>query len=278
MRTVTSISAMKQAARKIKGKGLIIGLVPTMGYLHEGHLSLVRIARKKADFVVVSIFVNPAQFGPREDLARYPRDIRRDKTLLAAEGVDVVFVPQVKDMYPSDHATTVRVERLGTLLCGMTRPHHFQGVTTVVLKLFNIVQPDIAVFGRKDFQQAVIIRRMTTDLDLGVNILTGPIVREPDGLAMSSRNTYLTPSQRKNAAVLHDALRWAHRAYRRGLRDVPKITGRMAQMITEKKGRIEYIAVVHKDTLIPRTRLQKNTLIALAVYFGKTRLIDNIVL
>ena len=269
---------MKRLVRKVKKQGSGIGLVPTMGYLHEGHLSLVRIARKKCRFLVVSIFVNPTQFGPREDLAQYPRDIRRDMRLLRKEGVDAVFVPKNKDMYPMDYDTVVRVERLSTLLCGASRPHHFMGVTTVVLKLFNIVQPDTAVFGRKDFQQAVIIRRMVRDLNLDIRIITGPIIREADGLAMSSRNIYLTPSQRKNAAVLHAALSHVRKAYRRGVRDAKKVTGCLTRRIQEKKGRIDYIEIVHKDTLLPQKRLQKNTLIALAVSFGKTRLIDNIVL
>ena len=249
-----------------------------MGYLHEGHLSLLRIARKKVRFVVVSIFINPTQFGPREDLAQYPRDTARDLRLLRKEGVDAVFIPEEKDLYPPDYDTVVRAERLSTLLCGVSRPHHFQGVTTIVLKLFNIVQPDIAVFGRKDFQQAVIIQRMVTDLNLDIRIITGPIVREPDGLAMSSRNIYLTPSQRKNAAVLHAALCHAREAYRRGVRDAKKVTRCLTRKIKEKKGRIEYIEILHKDTLRPQKRLQKNTLIALAVFFGKTRLIDNTVL
>jgi pantoate--beta-alanine ligase len=269
---------MKQLARSIKKKGLTIGFVPTMGYLHEGHLSLVRIARVKTDFVVVSIFVNPTQFGPREDLAHYPRDLGRDQRLLRRENVDVIFMPKENDMYPRSHDTAVHVERLSRLLCGLSRPHHFRGVTTVVLKLFNIIQPDIAVFGRKDFQQAVIIRRMVADLDLDVKIITGPIVREKGGLAMSSRNTYLTSAQRKNATILYAALKYARSAYRSGIRDAQKIKSRMAQMIEEKKGTIDYIEIVHKDTLMPEKRLQKNTLIALAVYFGKTRLLDNTVL
>lgn len=278
MRVVKSVSMMKRLMRGIKKKGLTIGFVPTMGYLHEGHLSLVRIARMKTDFVVVSIFVNPAQFGPREDLTNYPRDLRRDQRLLRKEKVDVVFTPNENQMYPREYDTIVQVEDLSTLLCGVSRPHHFRGVTTVVLKLFNIIQPDIAVFGSKDFQQAVIIRRMVADLDLDVKIVTGPIVRESDGLAMSSRNTYLTSSQRKNAPVLYAVLKYARRAYRTGIRDSQKLKSRIVQMIEEKKGRIDYIAVVHKDTLMPEKRLRKNTLIAVAVYFGKTRLIDNTIL
>ena len=269
---------MERLAARAREQGRSIGFVPTMGYLHEGHLSLVQIARKKTRFVVVSIFVNPTQFGPREDLARYPRDIDRDLRLLRREHVDVVFKPRDSDMYPRDYETVVRVDRLSTLLCGVTRPHHFQGVTTVVMKLFNIVQPDVAVFGRKDFQQAVIIRRMVSDLNLKIKILTGPIIREHDGLAMSSRNAYLTSAQRKNAPVLYAALKHARAAYRQGSRDVRKIKRSMSRMITENNGIIEYIEIVHKDTLMPQTRLKKNTLIALAVYFGKTRLIDNTVL
>jgi len=278
MRIVSSISRMKQVVRGIKKKGLIIGFVPTMGYLHEGHLSLVRIARMKTDFIAVSIFVNPTQFGPREDLVNYPRDLRRDQRLLRKENVDVVFTPDQKEMYPTEYDTIVQVEHLSTFLCGVSRPHHFRGVTTVVLKLFNIIQPDIAVFGRKDFQQAVIIRRMVADLDLDIKIITGPIVRDSDGIAMSSRNTYLTSSQRKNATVLYAALKYARSAYRTGIRDPHKIKNRMARMIEEKEGTIDYIEIVHKDTLMPEKRLRKNTLIAAAVYFGKTRLIDNTIL
>jgi pantoate--beta-alanine ligase len=198
MRVVRSVAAMQRLARTRRGKGRI-GLVPTMGYLHEGHLQLVRAARKHSDFVVASIFVNPIQFGPKEDFRRYPRDFARDRRLLASAGVDVVFYPRVKDMYPEGFATFVEVERLGEGLCGSSRPGHFRGVTTVVAKLFNVVTPDVAVFGAKDAQQAFVIRRMARDLGFHIRIVILPTVREKDGLAMSSRNVYLSPEQRARA-------------------------------------------------------------------------------
>jgi pantoate--beta-alanine ligase len=278
MRLIRGTEKVRAIVRNARQKGEVIGLVPTMGFLHEGHLSLVRLARRKSDYLVVSIFVNPAQFGPKEDLKEYPRDLKRDVRLLKKEGVDLVFCPSVAQMYPGGYQTYVEVVRWSRILCGASRPTHFRGVATVVLKLFNIVRPDIAVFGGKDFQQAVIIKRMVKDLDLEVKILTGRIVRERDGLAMSSRNTYLSAEQRKNAVILYESLKWLKQAYANGLRDPKTAESRMAALITAKEGRIDYIAFVDKNTLEPVRELRRGTLAALAVFFGKTRLIDNTIL
>ena len=278
MRLVKSIRQTQKIVGSAKKKGKRIGLVPTMGYLHEGHLSLVRLARKKCDFLVVSIFVNPTQFGPKEDLRNYPRDLKRDLKLLKKEGADLVFNPSASGMYPEGFRTYVEVIEWSKLLCGASRPIHFRGVTTVVLKLFNIVQPDIAVFGSKDFQQAAIIRKMVKDLNLKVRILTGRIVREKNGLAMSSRNEYLSEKEKKSAAVLYRSLKWLRQAYRRGLRNPGVGIHKMRRMIKDKGGKVDYIKMVDKGTLEPVKKLKKGTLVALAVYFGRTRLIDNTVL
>jgi len=278
VRLVRRVDQVKRITEDVREKGHTIGLVPTMGFLHEGHLSLVRMARKKCDYLVVSVFVNPTQFGPNEDLHRYPRNLKRDLRLLRKEGVDLVFNPSIKAMYPEDFRTYVEVHEWSELLCGASRPVHFRGVATVVLKLFNILQPDIAVFGRKDYQQSVIIKQMVRDLNLNVRIVTGRIVREPDGLAMSSRNTYLSKNQRENAVVLYKSLKWLRQVYIKGLRDTKLAENKMASMIKNKKGKIDYIAIVDKNTLEPVTKLRKGTLVALAVFFGRTRLIDNTVL
>ncbi len=278
MRIIKTIAQTKRLIERVKKSGKTIGFVPTMGYLHEGHLSLVRIARRKSQFVVVSIFVNPTQFGPSEDLAKYPQDMKRDAALLKKENVDLIFYPSVNEIYPPDYKTYVYVKELSRLMCGITRPHHFQGVTTVVLNLFNIVKPDIAVFGAKDYQQGVIIKRMTKDLNLDIKIVLGKIIREKDGLAMSSRNIYLSPRHRKNAIVLYQAVRRIRHDFRQGFSDPKRAKTMMRQMIEKKNGRIDYIAVVNKNTLSPVKKLGAGTLIALAVFFGKTRLIDNTIL
>lgn len=278
MRLVRSISQAREIIAAQKSKGRTVGLVPTMGFLHEGHLSLVRIGRRKCDFLVVSLFVNPAQFGPKEDLRRYPRNVSRDLKLLDKEGVDLVFYPSVNTMYGRGFRTYVEVADWSKILCGATRPIHFRGVTTIVMKLFNIITPDIAVFGQKDYQQAVIIKRMVKDLNLPVQIVTSKIVREPDGLAMSSRNIYLSKTQRENAVILYDSLKWLRQAYINGLRDPKAATRKMVGMIRSKKGKIDYVALVDKNTLEPVSRLRKGTLVALAVFFGRTRLIDNTLL
>jgi len=278
MRLVKTIAETKKILRLEKNKGKTIGFVPTMGYLHKGHLSLVHIARRKSEFLVVSIFVNPTQFSPDEDLKKYPWDIKRDLKLLKQEGTDLVFYPSVKQIYPSDYKTYVQVKDLSKLLCGVSRPHHFQGVTTVVLKLFNIIEPDIAVFGQKDYQQGVIIKRMVKDLCLDIKILFGKIIREKDGLAMSSRNTYLSTQQRENATVLYQSLRWVKWCFNDGLTSPKKAIKKIRAMIKQNSGKVDYIVAVNKNTLEPVKKLKKGTLIALAAYFGKTRLIDNTIL
>lgn len=278
MKTVSTIAAVRTHVEMQRNKGCIIGFVPTMGYLHDGHLSLITIARRRSDYVVVSIYVNPSQFSPREDLAHYPRDLERDLTLLSRTGADLVFHPPDTEMYPSLHQTTVRVTQLSTVMCGASRPHHFEGVTTIVMKLLNIVEPDIVVFGEKDFQQAVIIKRMVRDLHCKVKVITGKTVREPDGLAMSSRNTYLTPKQRARAPVLYRMLCWARQRYKKGARIPRPVIAIMKQKIQEAGGRVDYITVVDTETLRPVPKMKKGTLIALAVFFGNTRLIDNITL
>jgi pantoate--beta-alanine ligase len=278
MRLVKTIAETKKIIRLEKNKGKTIGFVPTMGYLHKGHLSLVHIARRKSEFLVVSIFVNPTQFSPDEDLKKYPWDIKRDLKLLKQEGTDLVFYPSVKQIYPSDYKTYVQVKDLSKLLCGVSRPHHFQGVTTVVLKLFNIIEPDIAVFGQKDYQQGVIIKRMVKDLCLDIKILFGKIIREKDGLTMSSRNTYLSPQHRENATVLYQSLRWVKWCFNDGLTSPKKAIKKIRALIKQNSGKVDYVVAVNKNTLEPVKKLKKGTLIALAAYFGKTRLIDNTIL
>ena len=278
MRLVKKIDELKKIVEQEKKEDRIIGFVPTMGYLHAGHISLVRIAKKRSQFVVVSIFVNPPQFGPREDFKRYPRDLKRDVVLLKKEGVDLVFFPSVRVMYPADYKTHVEVQDLGKVLCGISRPGHFRGVTTVVLKLFNLVEPDIAVFGRKDYQQLEIIKRMVKDLNLDVKILCGKVIREKDGLAISSRNTYLSKTERQNGLVLYDSLQWVKKVFKKGFDNPIKAINKMCSMIQQKGGRIDYIEAVNRKTLKPVKKLKKGTVIALAVYFGETRLIDNTIL
>jgi pantoate--beta-alanine ligase len=269
------VAAMQRVARSLKRHGRI-GLVPTMGFLHEGHLGLVRAARKQSDSVVVSIFVNPIQFGPKEDFRRYPRDFARDRRLLASAGADVVFYPRVEEMYPAGFATFVDVERLGDGLCGKSRPGHFRGVATVVAKLFNIVLPDVSVFGAKDAQQAFVIRRMARDLGFHTSIVILPTAREKDGLAMSSRNVYLSPEERAEAPVLHRSLLLARRLIVQGERQAAKVKAAMRRMVSrESGGRIDYVEMVDTDELRPVRTIKGETLIALAVFFGKTRLIDN---
>ena len=275
MRVVRSVAAMQRIALDRRGKGSV-GLVPTMGYLHAGHLQLVRAARKQSDYVVVSIFVNPIQFGPKEDFRRYPRDFVRDRRLLQSAGVDVVFYPRVRDMYPEGFATFVEVERLGEGLCGKARPGHFRGVTTVVAKLLSVVLPDVAVFGAKDAQQAFVIRRMARDLGFHTRVIILPTVRERDGLAMSSRNVYLSPEQRAEAPALHRSLVLAQNLIRRGERRATIVKAAMRRLIQrESGGRIDYVEMVDTDELRPVKTIEGETLVALAVFFGKTRLIDN---
>lgn len=279
MKTVTSIAAMKSAARELKARHQTIGFVPTMGFLHEGHLSLVRECRRSADAAVVSIFVNPLQFGPQEDFKQYPRDLERDAALLEREGVDFLFCPEAGEMYPEDFRAVVEVARLQDKLCGRSRPGHFRGVVTVVLKLFDIVQPDFAFFGQKDAQQAIIIQKMVEDLNLDVKINVLPTVREKDGLAISSRNTYLSAEERQAALVLRRSLGEAERMVEIGERRAEVIAGRMREIIAQEPlAWIDYAEIVDLKELNPLDRIDQASLAAVAVYIGKTRLIDNVIL
>ncbi|MHB9030014.1 MAG: pantoate--beta-alanine ligase [Candidatus Latescibacterota bacterium] len=273
----------KETVRKIcesnRLAGNRIGLAPTMGALHEGHLSLVRRAAELSDFVTVSIFVNPTQFGPQEDLAKYPRDLEGDVRLLESAGAQLVFAPEADGMYPGGYATWVTVERLTWGLCGASRPDHFRGVATVVAKLFNIVRPDVAVFGQKDAQQAAVIRRMVRDLDMGIAIEIAPIVREPDGLAMSSRNRYLNPRERAEAAVLFRALSAAEELVRGGLTDAAAVKAKVREIIEQSPvAAIDYVEIADPDDIIPLDAIAGDALLALAVRIGGTRLIDNTIL
>lgn len=279
MRIVRSIKQMFQVSQQQRLSNRRIGFVPTMGALHQGHLSLIRKARKENDKVIVSIFVNPVQFCPKEDFKRYPRPVKKDIACCQKEGVDFIFYPSAQDMYPQGYRTYVRVEGLSSMLCGRSRPGHFQGVTTVVAKLFNIVRPDIAYFGQKDAQQAMIIKRMVRDLNIAVEIKLMPTVREKDGLAMSSRNQYLNQEERKDADVLLRALNLAKDSVKAGVQDTVVIINQMRKMILAKKRvKIDYIAIVDADELTLVKKITDRCLIALAVWIGKTRLIDNVII
>lgn len=268
---------MQRLSNRLKKQGKQIGLVPTMGYLHEGHISLVRRSVKESDFTVASIFVNPIQFGPKEDFKKYPRDLKRDAAMLKEAGVDAFFYPTAKEMYPDPYYTYVDVECLGKTLCGRTRPGHFKGVATVVTKLFNIVKPDIAYFGQKDAQQALIIGKMAKDLNMGLKVRTMPTIRENDGLAMSSRNAYLGASERKEAVILYKSLLAAKRMITKGERSAKKIINDMKALIKQKKAAvIDYVEIVDAATLKPVKKISGDCLIALAVRIGNTRLIDNL--
>jgi pantoate--beta-alanine ligase len=256
-----------------------IGFVPTMGYLHEGHLSLVRESLRKADVTVVSIFVNPAQFGPREDFNEYPRDLNRDSEVLEREGVDYLFVPESDEIYPQGHKTYVEVYDLQDKLCGHSRPGHFRGVCTVMLKLFNIINPDISFFGQKDAQQVIILKRMVKELNLEVIIEVLPIIREEDGLALSSRNKYLTQEERKAALVLSGSLKKAQSMMEKGQRDSAAIIKEMKEIIgREPLAKIDYVEIVDVDKLNPVAEIEKEALVAMAIFIGKVRLIDNTIL
>ena len=279
MKTVETISEMKAFSDKIRAEGQSIGLVPTMGYLHEGHLSLVRASLKKADVTVVSIFVNPSQFEPGEDFYDYPRDMVQDSSRLEREGVDYLFVPAVKEMYPEGYKTYIEAHELQERMCGLSRPGHFRGVCTVVLKLFNIMQPDMAFFGQKDAQQAVILTRMVKDLNLDIEMNILPIVRSEDGLALSSRNAYLDSESRTTALVISESLKMAALEIDRGERDTNVLKHKMKEIILSKpQTRIDYIEIVDGETLMPLKRLSGRFLIALAVYLGRVRLIDNAII
>jgi pantoate--beta-alanine ligase len=270
------ISESREIITQAKRQGRIIALVPTMGYLHRGHLTLVERAKQSGAFVVVSIFVNPIQFGPNEDYSRYPRDLERDAGLIEAAGVDLLFHPTTEEMYPQPIITHVEVSQLDSMLCGAARPGHFRGVTTVVSKLFHIVQPDLAFFGQKDYQQYLIIRRMASDLNFPIEICSVPIVREEDGLALSSRNVFLTSEQRQEALILSQSLIEAEKRIQAGEKSARGIEARIRERITnESHGVIDYVEVRDAEDLSEREEISGPVLIALAVRFGSTRLIDN---
>jgi len=280
MDVLTTVPAMRSAARAAKAAGRSIGFVPTMGSLHEGHLSLMRLARQRADVLVASIFVNPLQFGPNEDLGRYPRALAQDTAMCEFCGVDYLFCPAAADMYAPDRSVFVDEISLSQGLCGASRAGHFRGVLTVVAKLFNLVMPDVAVFGQKDAQQAAVIKRMVRDLNYGIEIVVAPIVREPDGLAMSSRNTYLAPEDRSQALWLSRTLGHAVAAAAQGVDASQSLDGAMRALLAQNAPgvAVEYIAIVDGETLKPVDRVRSGTLIAIAAKVGKTRLIDNVVL
>ena len=278
MKSVATIDQVREAVRTARMHGATVGFVPTMGFLHEGHLSLIDVAREGgATFVVVSIFVNPRQFGPNEDLSRYPRDEQRDRELLERANVDLLFLPPVDVMYPAGGATTVSVASVAKPLEGERRPGHFDGVATVVAKLFNIVQPDIAAFGRKDAQQCAVIERMVRDLDVPVRLVFGETRRESDSLAMSSRNSYLSSEERGKAPVLHRALRAGEEAITHGIREVEGIEKLMQRVVAEEGGvEVDYLVVVDPETFETPVDFDRELLLAGAVRVGKTRLIDNV--
>lgn len=278
MEICSTIDAVRKQVKEWKKEGLTIGFVPTMGYLHEGHRSLMEAARKENDKVVVSIFVNPMQFGPTEDLESYPRDLQKDATLCEGVGVDLIFHPEPEEMYPEGFCSYVDMNGLTTELCGKSRPIHFRGVQTVVLKLFHIVTPDNAYFGQKDAQQLAVIKRMVKDLSVDITIHGCPIIREEDGLAKSSRNTYLNAQERQAALILSKSLREGKRLIAEGQKDADTIKKAITDYIqTEPMAKIDYVDVVDFDTITPIHTISGVTLVAIAVYIGKTRLIDNFI-
>ncbi len=275
MEIIRTPAEMTAWANQVLASGQTIGLVPTMGFFHAGHLCLMRKAREKADRTVVSLFVNPIQFGANEDLARYPRDFSRDSQLAEAEGVDVLFAPEVQAMYPPEAGTRVIVSGVTEGLCGASRPGHFAGVATVVAKLFHIIKPHCAVFGRKDFQQLAVLERMVADLNWDVEIIGHPIVREEDGLAMSSRNTYLSAQERQTALCLFRAIGHARRRVRTGLVEAKVLLLEVEALLQQEAVTIEYVSLVDQATLQPQAVLRKGTVLAMAIKVGATRLIDN---
>lgn len=278
MRVIRSVRSLQQFIKKAKSAGKTVGFVPTMGALHDGHRALLRRCRRENDLAVLSIFVNPKQFAPKEDFAKYPRREPADKKLAKKEKVDIMFLPSAKEMYPEGYLTYIEVERMTQVLCGRSRPGHFRGVTTVVGKLLNIITPDVLYLGQKDAQQAAVVTRMVRDLNFPVLVKICPTVREADGLALSSRNQYLSAGQRKEAAVLYRSLKEARQNIAAGNHLATAIAGKIRSRIArESSGRIDYIECVDADTFTPLKRIQGKTIIALAVWFGKTRLIDNII-
>ena len=278
MRAIQNSQELRSALHRLKKKNQTLGFVPTMGSLHEGHLSLVRQAKKENKAVVVSIFVNPLQFGPKEDFWRYPRNLLRDADLLRKERIQFLFTPHLKEFYRADFETSVSVRRLSQPLCGLTRPTHFAGVATVVLKLLNLVQPDVIYLGQKDYQQFRIIEQMTRDLDFPTKVKMAPIVREKDGVAMSSRNVLLSAPERREAPVLYRAVQEGARLLRSGVRDATRIKKAMKEVLKyAPHAKADYVEIVNAQTLEPMVKLNpgQKALVALAVFFGKTRLIDN---
>lgn len=279
MEVLRTVSEMQARSRAVRQAGKTIVLVPTMGFLHDGHISLMKAGRRRGDFLVVSIFVNPTQFGAGEDYVDYPRDLAGDSQKSSRAGVDVIFTPAAGEMYPSDYQTYVTVESITQNLCGMSRPTHFRGVTTVVAKLFTIVQPHVAIFGEKDYQQLVTIRQMVKDLNFDVEIVGAPIVREADGVAMSSRNKYLSPKEREAARCLSRSLALAQELFEHGERSALKIIQTATALITaEPSATIDYVKVCDPDSIEDIEKIEDSALVALAVRIGKTRLIDNRIL
>lgn len=278
MEIIRTVKAMQEWSKAQKRQGRLVGIVPTMGFLHEGHLSLIDTARKNgADKIVVTIFVNPLQFAPNEDFDAYPRDFEHDRAACEGKKVDAIFAPATQEMYPSPLTCFVTERKLSQGLCAKTRPTHFEGVTTVVTKLFNAVLPDVAVFGQKDAQQARVLKRMVRDLNFPIKLVISPLIREADGLAKSSRNQYLSAAERQNALALSRSLREAKAELERGERDLAKITAVIAAKIEAAGGRVDYVEAVDADELDPVTiKTDRPVMIALAAYFGATRLIDNL--
>ncbi|MCL6472965.1 MAG: pantoate--beta-alanine ligase [Firmicutes bacterium] len=280
MLEINTISKLRKILEDKRSRGMAIGFVPTMGYFHEGHLTLMREAKKLADIVVVSIFINPTQFSPGEDLDEYPRDLERDRLLAKGAGVDILFVPTVAEMYPDGYATYVEVAGgITDVLCGRSRPGHFRGVATVVAKLFNIVSPDVALFGEKDWQQLAVIKRMVHDLNMDVEIVGIPTVRDEDGLAMSSRNVYLAPRERDAALILSKALKLAHDIVNGGERDPARLAKALRDLINaERQVKLEYLEICDPENLAPVDEIREPTLVAIAAKVGKARLIDNTII
>lgn len=278
MEIIEDIPTMRERRRALKAGGKRIGLVPTMGYLHDAHASLIGEAAKRADAVVLSIFVNPTQFGPTEDLERYPRDLERDRRMAEENGVSLIFHPDAEEMYPEGYSTYVTEVKLSEGLCGRSRQGHFRGVATVVLKLLNIVEPDVAVFGEKDYQQLMVVRKMVRDLDLDIEIIGSPTVRDEDGLALSSRNEYLSGEERRQALAIPSGLREAKDAVEAGERSAQAVVAMLTKkLMAQKDVKIDYVEVVDAETLQPVGRIVSPVLIAVAAYIGGTRLIDNVV-
>jgi pantoate--beta-alanine ligase len=278
MKIIRTVKEIKEFSSQARRAGKTIAFVPTMGFFHEGHLTLMREGRRRGDLLVISLFVNPTQFGPSEDFKSYPRDFERDRRMAEDVGVDVFFAPEASDMYPLDHQTIVRVEKVTQNLCGRSRPTHFQGVTTVVMMLFEIVMPHVAIFGEKDYQQLVTIQQMVRDLHMGVEVVGWPTVREADGLAMSSRNTYLLPEERKAALSLFRSLQKAKELFQKGERKADRILHEVKRILqSEPLVKIDYVQVCDAHTLQDVDRIEGDVVVALAAYVGRTRLIDNLV-